>query len=170
MNTRQWIVLIIAACAVGAASYSVSNALSSRRALESGGCIDPGMTPVVSYLRLTAEQENQIRPIDERFRRNQAAACRDMQDARDRLLDTLRQPNTRKADLDSALDDVARAQAAQQRLTAEYLLEIKPHLSDDQRERLFGVVGQRFCGQGQCGAGACPGGGMGPGRRLGRPW
>lgn len=166
MNARQWIVIVLAACVVGMASFSASSALSARRASASGG----EMTPVVSYLQLTPEQENQIRPIDERLRRNQLAACSDMQEARARLLDVLKQPNTRKADLDAALDGVARAQAVQQRLTAEYLLEIKPHLTDDQRDRLFGVVGQRFCGQGRCGAGACPGGGQGRGRGPGRPW
>jgi len=129
------------------------------------------MAPLIQHLQLTPEQQNSIRPIDEGFRRDQMASCAEMQDARARLLDVLKQPKTSKADLDAALDDVARAQAGVQRRTAEYLLEIKPVLTDDQRDRLFGVVGQKFCGQGRCGAGMCPaGGGQGRGRGLGRPW
>ena len=170
MTRRQWIVTIIAACAVAVASYTASTAIAARRTAGSGMGMGPGMTPVVQYLQLTAEQQGRVKPIDETFRQNQMAACTKMQDARAKLLDILEQPTTRKADLNAALAEVSSAQAGMQRQTAEYLLEIKPILTADQRDRLFSLVGQRFCGQGRCGAGMCPADG-GPGRRgRGRMW
>jgi Spy/CpxP family protein refolding chaperone len=127
------------------------------------------MTPIISYLQLSPEQQRRITPIDEKFRTDQQATCTEMQDARARLLDVLKKSNATQAELDSALADVSNVQAKLQRRVAEYMLEIKPILTDEQKESLFDLVGQKFCGQGRCGAGICPAGG-GPGRygRCGR--
>lgn len=171
MTRRQWVMTVIAACMVAVASYATSSAVSSRRMSAAGAGMGPGMTPLVSFLRLAAEQEDRVRPIDEAFRKDQMTACAEMQDARARLLEVLKQPNTSKTELDTALADVASAQGRLQRQTAEYLLEIKPILTDEQKDRLFSLVGQRFCGQGRCGTGICPaGGGPGRGGRCGRSW
>ena len=162
---KQWIVTIIVACIVGVASYAATGVLYSRQAagrVASG--MGQGMTPVIGYLGLTPEQRKRVEPMAARFQETQQAACSEMQDARARLLDVLRQPVTSQSELDAALEDVSLAQARIQRQSAEYMLEIKPVLTDAQKDRLFGLVGQRFCGQGRCGGGICPANG-GPGRR-----
>lgn len=165
MMKRNWLSTIITAIVIAVASYAISGAIYAR---QQGAGLGPGMgqglPPVISYLQLTTDQQQQVGPASDKFRADQQAACVEMRDARARLLDVLRKPSVTKPELDAALDSVSRAQAKMQRLVAEYLLEIKPALTSDQRDRLFGLVGQKFCGQGRCGAGMCPNNG-GPGRQ-----
>lgn len=170
MMRKQWMIAIIAACAVAAMSYAASSAVYSRRmAGQSASTMERGMTPVIEYLQLATEQQERIAPINEKFGARQSEACTEMQEARARLLDTLRKPSPSQAEVDASLQDVSRAQSRVQRQVAEYLLEIKPVLTNEQKDKLFNVVGQKFCGQGRCGAGLCPAVG-GPGRygRCGR--
>ena len=170
MKNRNWLSTVFVAVAVAVASYAVSGAIYARQQGAGPGMgMGQGLLPVIGYLQLTPDQQQQVGPASDKFRADQQTACVEMRDARTRLLDVLRKPSVTKSELDAALDDVSRAQAKMQRLVAEYLLEIKPALTSDQRDRLFGLVGQKFCGQGQCGAGMCPLNG-GPGRqgRCGR--
>lgn len=170
MKNRNWLSTIIVAVAIGVASYAVSGAIYARQqGAGPGPGMGQGLPPVIEYLQLTPEQQQKVGPASDKFRAEQQTACMEMQNARAGLLDVLRKPSVAKSELDAALDDVSRAQAKMQRLVAEYLLEIKPALTSDQRDRLFSLVGQKFCAQGQCGAGMCPLNG-GPGRqgRCGR--
>ena len=156
--TRNWLLTVLVAASVGVASYLASSAVYSRQA--AGPC---GMTPLARFLDLTPEQRDQFRPVGERYRAGQDEACTEMQEARAELLSVLKQPSPSQADLDAALEKVSRAHARSQRRSAEYMLDIKPLLTPEQQDKLFDLVGQRFCGQGRCGADCCPAGG-GPGR------
>ncbi len=121
---------------------------------------------LTSFLDLTLEQQEQAAPICENYCTEQMAAREDLQESRARLMDALRQPRPYREDVDAALEDVGRAQARMQRSAAEYLLNIKPVLSEAQQAKLFDTVGQRFCQQG-AGMGRM-GGGQGRGGGLGR--
>jgi Spy/CpxP family protein refolding chaperone len=156
---------VLALFVVAGASFAVASAISSRQV--AGNCsvgmgrgMGQGMPLVTGYLQLTAEQESRIAPINEAFRAEQGATCADVQESRAELLSVLKQPKPTREDIDAALADHARAQAKLQRHAAQYLLEIKPLLTEDQRDRLFDLVGQKFCGQGRCGVGCEQGMGM----------
>lgn len=158
MTARRWIVSILALCVVAGASFAVSSAICSRRtAVRNQSTMGQGMSLVTGYLQLTPEQETRVAPINERFRTEQHAACAEMQDARARLLSVLKRPEPKQEDVDEALADLEQKQAKLQRRAAQYLLELKPLLTDDQQAKLFDLVGQRFCEQGRCGGGICPG-------------
>jgi len=151
-------VSILALCVVAGASFAISTAICSRRsAAKNQSAAGQGMSLVTGYLQLTPEQEQRVAPINQRFRTEQHAACADMQDARARLLSVLQRPQPKQEDIDAALDDLARTHAKLQRRAAQYLLELKSVLTDDQQTKLFDLVGQRFCEQGRCGGGICPG-------------
>jgi len=155
MMTRRWIVSILALCIVAGASFAVSSAICSRQAAAKTK-LAMGMSLVTGYLQLTPEQEERVAPINERFRSEQHTVCAKMQEARVRLLSVLQRPQPKQADIDAALADLTQTQAMLQRRAAQYLLEIKSVLKDDQREKLFDLVGQRFCEQGRCGSVICP--------------
>ena len=164
MTAGRWMVSILVLCVVAATSFAVSSAISSRQAAaraKLGMGQGMGMSLVTEYLQLTPEQEGRVAPINEAFRTEQHAACVEMQEARAGLLSVLKQPRSKQQDIDTALADLARKQAKLQRRAAQYLMELKSVLTDDQQQKLFDLVGQRFCEQGRCGGGICPG--------IGRP-
>lgn len=158
MTNRNLLSVLLIACIVALVSYGISNAVYSKRSLCGFSQPGPGLASITTYLNLTPEQKKQIAPIEQRFQKNQQAVCADMQDARTKLLTVLNKPNPSKSEVDAALGGVAKAQAGLQRQTAEYLLDIKPILTQKQRNKLFDLVGQRFCMQGRCGAALCPAG------------
>lgn len=171
MTRATWAVVIAAMLLAGSLSFGAASVIGARRAAAAPGAdgVGPGMAPVTQYLDLSNAQRDQVRPVNQSFQAQRQSTCLEMQEARTALMEALRADPTDRAAVDAALADVSRLQARQQRLAAEYILEIKPALTDDQRARLFDMVGQRFCGQGRCGAGLCPAAG-GPGRqgRFGR--
>lgn len=158
MTAKRWIVSTLALCVVAGASFAVSSAICSRQAAaKTKSAMSQGTSLVTGYLQLTPEQEERVAPINERFRSEQHAACADMQEARARLLSVLQRPQPKQADINAALADLTQTQAKLQRRAAQYLLELKSVLTDDQQAKLFDLVGQRFCEQGRCGGGICPG-------------
>jgi len=164
MTARRWIVSAMVLCVVAATSFAVSSAISSRQAAARaplGMAQGMSMSLVTEYLQVTPEQERRVAPINEAFRTEQHAACAEMQEARAGLLSVLRRPEPTQEDIDAALADLEQKQAKLQRRAAQYLLDLKSVLTDDQQQKLFDLVGQRFCEQGRCGGGICPG--------IGRP-
>lgn len=158
MTATRRIVSILVLCVVAGASFAVSSAICSRQtATKTRSAMGQGMSLVTGYLQLKPEQEELVAPINERFRKEQCVACADMQEARANLLLVLKQPQPKKEDIDIALADLEQKQAKLQRRAAQYLLELKSVLTDDQQKKLFDLVGQRFCEQGRCGGGICPG-------------
>jgi hypothetical protein len=153
MMKRHWILTIAIACAAAVASYAASRAVYSRQTAAEFGA---GMAPIVEYLGLDQKQRERVESVDATFRKHQETTCAEMQNARAKLLDVLRKPRPSRVELNSALAEVARAQAGMQRHAAKYILDIKPFLSDVQKDKLFGLVGQKFCGQGRFGARFCP--------------
>jgi len=161
MTARRWAASIIALCAVAMASFAVSYAISSRQAAARVKPVGKGPALITSYLQLSPEQEERVASINESFRPEQHAACAEMQEDRANLLAVLQQPHPRQQDIDTALANLEKSQARLQRRAAQYLLDLKPVLREDQQKKLFDLVGQRFCDQGRCGGGICPG--------IGRP-
>jgi len=158
MTAKRWLVGLLTLCVVAGASFSICAAICSRRAAaQARSAAGQGMSLVTGYLQLTPEQEERVAPINEAFRMNQHAACSEMQEARTRLLSVLRQPKPKQTDIDAALAELARTQAKLQRGAAQYLLELKTVLNEEQQAKLFDMDGQRFCEQGRCGGGICPG-------------
>lgn len=164
MTAKRWIASALALAVLAAASFGVSAAITSRRAPVS---VPPSEyrcnTALMSLLDLTPEQQKRIAPICEDYCRQQLAGRGELQAARARLMDALRQPRPSWEDIDTALEDVGRVQARIQRGAAEFLLNIKPVLSEAQQAKLFDTVGQRFCQQGTCGSMGRFGGGQGRG-------
>jgi len=158
MTATRRMASILALFIVGGASFAISSAICSRQAAtKTQSEMGQGMSLVTGYLQLTPEQERRVTPINEAFRTEQRAACADMQEARSRLLSVLQRPQPKQKDVDDALADLEQKQAKLQRRAAQYLLELKSVLTDDQQAKLFDLVGQRFCEQGRCGGGICPG-------------
>lgn len=160
MITRSWLLTTIVLCAIAGGSFALSTAICSRQAC---GGAQASQTPalITSYLKLTPEQERKVEPINESFAMEQHMACMNMQEARTHLLSVLQQPHPRQQDINAALADLEQSQAKLQRGAAQYLLDLKSVLREDQQRKLFDLVGQRFCEQGKCGGGICPG--------IGRP-
>lgn len=167
MTAKRWIASALALAVLAAASFGVSAAITSRRAPSSAPQAECRCnSALMGFLDLTPEQQKRLAPVCEDYCRQQLADRGDLQEARARLMDALRQPRPDREDVDAALEDVGRAQARMQRSAAEYLLNIKPVLSEAQQAKLFDTVGQRFCQQG-AGMGRM-GGGQGRGGGLGR--
>ena len=156
MIATRWIAGALALAVLAAASFGVSAAITSRRAPVSAPPAECRCnTALMSLLDLTPEQQKRIAPICEDYCRQQVADRGDLQAARTRLMDALRQPRPDREGIDAALEDVGRVQSRIQRGAAEYLLNIKA--------KLFDTVGQRFCQQGACGGMGRFGGGQGRG-------
>ncbi len=166
MNATRWVAGALVLAILAAASFGVSAAITSQRAANVSRAPCQSSAVLTSFLDLTLEQQEQAAPICENYCTEQMAAREDLQESRARLMDALRQPRPYREDVDAALEDVGRAQARMQRSAAEYLLNIKPVLSEAQQAKLFDTVGQRFCQQG-AGMGRM-GGGQGRGGGLGR--
>lgn len=164
MNATRWVAGALVLAILAAASFGVSAAITSRRAADG---VPPAEcrcnTALMSFLDLTPEQQKRLAPVCEDYCRQQLADRGDLQEARARLMDALRQPRPDREDIDAALEDVGRVQSRIQRGAAEYLLNIKPVLSEAQQAKLFDTVGQRFCQQGACGGMGRFGGGQGHG-------
>lgn len=174
MTARRWLARVLLICVVAGASFAVASAITSKQPAAAPRCgmdmsAGLGACMVTEYLQLTPEQERRAAPMTERFFVAQHAGGLDMQRARARLLAELKAAHPNRGDIDAALADIAASQAELQRCTAEYLLELKPVLTDEQENKLFEMVGQRFCRQDRCGGNACPAAGMqGRGMRSGR--
>jgi len=176
MTASRWFTQILVICVAAGVSFAVSSAISSKQPASGPRCQmgqtghNMGACMVTDYLNLSSEQQSRVSEITGRFCAAQVAESQEMQVARTRLLDAIKAPHPKRGDIDAALSDLATTQAEMQRHTAEYLLELKPVLTDDQQKKLFDLVGQRFREQGKCGGGACPGMGMpGCGMRSGCP-
>lgn len=158
MRGRSRVATVLLLCAAVGVSFVVSSVICSRRAA-SETCVMPSQCAnlITQYLRLTPDQQRRIAPINDRFAADQHAACVRMQEARGQLLSVLKQPQPKQYDVEAALDNLTQAQSELQSRAAHYLLELKPVLRNGQQEKLFELVGQRFCEQGRCGGGICPG-------------
>lgn len=166
MIARRWIAGSLVLAVLAAASFGVSAAIATRRA---AGAVTPASCRcealLMRFLEMTPDQQQQAAPICERYCEQQTAARQDMEDARARLMGVLRQPRPEREDIDGALKNVGQVQARLQRGAAEYLLSLKSVLTEEQQNRLFDTVGERFCQQG-----ACAGMGRGQGRGGGPGW
>ena len=164
MIASRWLAKTLVLCAVAGASFGISSLISSKQSAAQARCqMNQGVNAcmVTDYLQLTPEQSSKISSITEEFCTSQRADGDEMLHARTRLLDILKAKDPKRGDVDAALEGIAAVQAKMQRRTADYILKLKPELTDDQQKKLFDLVGQRFCEQGRCGRGsACPGMGM----------
>ncbi len=157
MTAGRWLAGILVLCAVAGASFAVSSVISSRQCGSNAVCQmgqGLGVCVVTDYLDLTPEQERRVNAVMGDFCVAQQADGMRSQAVRQRLLAVLKSPKPKRGDLDAALRDLSVSQAELQRQTAEYLLELKPILTDDQEKKLFELVEDRFCRQGGCGLGA----------------
>lgn len=170
MNWRYGLLTAAAVCVAAAASYAAFHALGSRSEKQAEMAqASLACGALADHLQLTPAQLQSIGEIDRRMLDERSAAQDGMRKARAALLEVLESEQPTSSEIETALADVSGAQSRMQRLTAHYILQLKPILSAQQRDRLFEFVGQKFCLQGGCGAGMCPAG-KGAGGQHRRGW
>lgn len=171
MSRQRWIVSALVLILVAGVSFAVSSAISSRQCAVNAQCPTGqglGVCMVTGYLGLTPEQEAKTAPLADRFCQAQQAGGERARAARQKLLAALKAPHTDRGDVDAALAELTAVQSELQRQTADYLLELKPILTQAQEQKLFDLVSERFCGRGKCATGAGRGmGGTGCGMQRG---
>lgn len=90
-----------------------------------------------TQLKITAEQERQLGPIEKAYTDRRTELQRKIQASGQQLADALEDPETRRAELDAALADIRSAQGELQGLTIHHFLEMKEHLSPEQAAQLL---------------------------------
>jgi len=88
-------------------------------------------------LELTEEQETALRPIEEKFQKEQQRLRAEMLTAADALALEIRRKNRGAPGIDRALDQLNQSQATLQKLSLDHFFEMKSKLSAAQAEKLL---------------------------------
>lgn len=161
--TKRYALLVLVVLLLGAGAFAASRLISGQPRLAQA--TPPGFGLVQDYLGLTPEQREKFAQVDARFGRERLQLRERIWQAREDVVEVLRDPaSTREQALD-AVDRLGEAQREMQRNTVEYLFELRRHLTSAQREKLIGTMGRGMCAS-ACGLGA--GRGMGAGGKGGR--
>ncbi|MBP6784189.1 MAG: periplasmic heavy metal sensor [Verrucomicrobiales bacterium] len=90
-----------------------------------------------SQLKITAEQESLLAPIEADYGGRRTALLRRIQNGGQGLSAALGENPVEPTGIEAALTEIHSAQGELQRLTIEHFLKMKEHLSPDQSDRLL---------------------------------
>lgn len=133
LHARVWLV-VVALCML--AGFSATYAWQVRRAATASDAANPAEV-LGGWLRLMPDEVARLRAVDPAFATDRAALERSLADERDRLARLFEQPSTADGGILEQVERTIAAHDALERRVARYLLAVRPHLSDEQRSRLF---------------------------------
>lgn len=127
---------VFLACGLG--SFAVTYALQSQPVAPVGS--QPSSRPadiIGGWLALLPEQVEQVAGVDPGYAAERAALEAALQGARERLAALFEDPEASDAAIAQQIEEVVKAHGDLERRVARYLLAIRPHLTDEQRSKLF---------------------------------
>lgn len=159
---RGWLMLAMLFLLTAVGSFAAVKLVGTKPV--PGSCPAPGFAVLQDYLELTEEQRLALAAVDESFARERAELRERFVQARERLVEVLRDPDSTVDDALEAARIFGEAQQAMQTNTIRYTYELRKHLTPAQRERMVGTVCRGICAVtgGPCGVrgmgrrGACP--------------
>ncbi len=104
-------------------------------------------------LELTPGQRTEVSALEKGFLRQRTSSCQTLCAKRAQLIELLRQPAPDRQALTQVVNEIAQEQAALERATLDYMVNLKGQLRPDQRERLVAMVGDEL--RAACQATAC---------------
>ena len=166
---KRWLILIAILLAMAAASYAAAR-LVSRPGVPPGGPPCPGFAALQDYLQLTPDQRTALAGVDARYGDSRPRLRDEFRQARDELVAVLHDPNSTEDQAIAAVKRFGTAQQAMQLNTVSYTFELRKHLTEEQKERMVGLIDRGMCVK-SCGPG--PGMGWGGPKKgphgMGRP-
>lgn len=106
-------------------------------------------------LELSSSQRSEVSALEIGFLRQRTASCQTLCAKRAQLIELLKQPTPDRQALAQVVNEIAQEQAALERATLDYMVNLKGHLGSEQQERLVAMVGDDLrtaCQATACGA------------------
>jgi len=133
MMTRRW---MLPAVAAGIFGLSLTVTWMARG---SAGTPAPALSPMAAWLGLSEQQEAALGRQNAEFAEQLEGRRHKLDGERLRLAGMLERPEVSDEALRAQFDAVIDAGNQLERLVAEHLIRIRPHLSGVQQQRLFGL-------------------------------
>ncbi len=152
---KSWIILIALLLILAAASYGAARFL--RPTLSESPKSEPLFTMLHDYLGLTPNQRSMISEIDAKHAARRAQIRQQLWDARDHLLNVVRNPTASRAEAIAAIRQFGSARQKMAESTIEYVFDIRKVLTPTQNAKLASAMGRGMCaltggpGMGGCG-------------------
>lgn len=170
--------------ALGAASGFGGRYALQQRAGATETPTPPTVRTLAAWLQLDKAQTEALATVDPNYATDRAAIEAELARAREQLAELFEDASSSSEAIDQQVDVVVEAQSRLEHRVAEYLLALRPHLTETQRRELFKQCahGIREAGRGprwrggagaedggdRPGHGGPPGSGSGGGRQRGR--
>ena len=134
-----YILLIILVAGISFGAFSL---LSSKEPVPRACSLDS----LSSYLSLTDDQLKQLQPVFTKLEYERPQAIQARNEALSHMVSVLRSDNPTDLQVKSALESVDTTQSRLRMLTVKHLMRLKTILTEEQREKLFDLIGQRLSG------------------------
>ena len=144
--SRPWVAILplIVAALLGAGACLVVQSLSSP---ENATHAQGGAGSAADYhewmhaqLGIAEEQDTALHPIEEDFEQKRSAWTEQIRDANAELGDAMQEDKAKTPRVEAILARIHDAQRAIQEETIRHFFEMKPHLTDEQFEKLLGLM------------------------------
>lgn len=158
---RGWLLLSAGILILGVGSFAGVRSLVGPGRAPQGCCA--AWDALYDYLQLSAQQRQAIARVDADALERRAALRERLWDARDRLVEVLKDPESDISDAREAVRAFGEAQQALQADTVEHVYAVRKHLTPQQRAKMSATLSKGICGV-VCGQGPGRGGWRGGGR------
>lgn len=152
---KSWIILIAMLSILAATSYGAARLL--RPTWPEPPRSEPLFAMLHDYLGLTPDQRSRISAIDSKYAAKRVQLRQQLWDARDHLLEVVRDPDASRDEAISAIRHFGLARQKMAENTMEYVFDIREVLTPAQKAKLASVMGRGMCaltggpGMGGCG-------------------
>jgi len=152
---KSWTILIALLLILAVTSYGAARLL--RPTWTESPRSEPLFAMLHDYLGLTPDQRSRVSEIDAKYAARRSQIRQQLWDARDHLLDVVRDPNASRNDAIAAIRRFGSARQEMAESTMEYVFDLREILTPAQKAKLASVMGRGVCaltggpGMGGCG-------------------